>query len=219
MRKGARCQTQVWLTLKPICCSLFFFFSSSYNRLVIRHLLDVDFGYGSFFGEIEDTNRTAVLALRYWHFICCWMKTVLISKQKEGNVWNMKAKYHTSGISAVCFQRLPCLRVSPSHSSALALSQTPALVSASLSSPWPLVSPGKPLTSWLLVLVSDEQLTPTARGGDLVWVKCWLFSYIFNRLNWQLVSGLMSPHDCVSSLLAWLPVSKYPQDAFGSQKV
>ena len=42
-----------------------FFFSSSYNRLVIRHLLDVDFGYGSFFGEIEDTNRTAVLALRY----------------------------------------------------------------------------------------------------------------------------------------------------------
>lgn len=126
MRKGARCQTQVWLTLEPICASvhcIFFFFS--YNHLVIRHLLDVDFGYGSLFGEIEGTNRATVLALRYWHFIwgsfCCWMKTVLISKQKEGNAWNMKAGYHTDDISTVCFQRPTCLHMSPSHSSALAV--------------------------------------------------------------------------------------------------
>lgn len=50
-------------------------------------------------------------------------------------------------------------------------------------------------------------------------MKCWLFSYTFNGLSWQLVSRLMSPNDCVSSLLAWLPVSKYPQDALGTQKV
>ena len=105
--------------------SLYFFFFFPYNHLVIRHLLDVDFGCGLLFGETEDTNKTTVLALRYWHFIwgnfCCWMKTMLISKQKEGSVWNMKVEYHTSGISTVCFQRPTCLRMSPSHSSAPAL--------------------------------------------------------------------------------------------------
>ena len=223
MRKGARCQTQAWLTLEPICASVHCIFFFPYNHLVIRHL-DVDFGCGSLFGETEDTNKTTVLALRYWHFIwgnfCCWMKTMLISKQKEGNVWNMKAEYHTSGLSTVCFRDpLACACLPPILLLQL-FSQIPSLLSVSPSSPWPLCVPRE--TTNLLAppfSVSDEQLTPSALGGDLVWVKCWLFSYIFNRLNWQLVSGLMSPHDCVSSLLAWLPVSKYPQDALGSQKV
>lgn len=80
---------------------------------------------------------------------------------------------------------------------------------------------GKPLTSWLLSSrsVVNSPLTSTVLGGDLVWGKCWLFSYISNRLSWQLVSRLMSPNDCVNSLLAWLPASKYPQDALGIQKV
>lgn len=66
MRKGARCQTQVWLTLEPICASVHCIFFFSDNHLVIRYLLDVGFGYGSLFGEIEGTNRATVLALRYW---------------------------------------------------------------------------------------------------------------------------------------------------------
>lgn len=48
-----------------MCISSLYFFFFSYNHLVIRHLLDVDFGYGSLFGEIEGTNRATVLALRY----------------------------------------------------------------------------------------------------------------------------------------------------------
>lgn len=66
--------------------------------------------------------------------------------------------------------------------------------------------------------VANSQLAPRALGSDLVGVKCWLFSYVFNRRSWQLVSRLMSPNDCVNSLLALLPVSKYPQDAPGTQE-